>query len=66
MLLTDKCLGFKRDYPNLTPSAENQHEYLEKLQEYMKDFFKTALKAPDAECIMVARETLLEILCKVC
>jgi hypothetical protein len=32
----------------------------------MKDFFKTALKAPDADCIMVARETLLEILCKVC
>jgi hypothetical protein len=30
-VLTDKCLGFKRDYPNLTPSAENQHEYLEKL-----------------------------------
>jgi len=32
----------------------------------MKDFFKTALKAPDAECIMVAKDTLVEILCKVC
>ena len=66
MVLTDICVGFKRDYPSLTPSAENQQEYLEKLQEYLKDFFKTALKAPDAECIMVAKDTLVEILCKVC
>lgn len=65
-VLTDICVGFKRDYPSLTPALENQQEYLEKLQEYMKDFFKTALKAPDAECIMVAKDTLVEILCKVC
>jgi hypothetical protein len=30
-VICDVYEGFKRDYPNLTPSAENQHEYLEKL-----------------------------------
>lgn len=65
-LLFLNLIAFKKDYPDLTPTAENQQEYLTKLQEYLQDFFKVAVKAPDVDGIMVAKDTVVDLLCKVC
>jgi len=59
-------VAFKKDYPNLSSTTENPKEYIEKLHEYLKDFFKTALKAPDFDGIMLAKDSVFELLCKVC
>lgn len=59
-------IAFKKDYPDLNPTVENQQEYLTKLQEYLQDFFKVAVKAPDVDGIMVAKDTVVDYLCKVC
>jgi hypothetical protein len=59
-------IAFKKDYPNMSSTTENPKEYMEKLHETLKEFFKNALKAPDAEGIMVAKDNIFELLCKVC
>lgn len=64
--LFNNILGFKKDYPSLNPSTTPPQEYLDKLREYLKDFFTEAIKAPDSDGIMVAKDTVVEMLCKVC
>jgi hypothetical protein len=50
----------------LSSTTENPKEYIEKLHEYLKDFFKNAVKAPDEEGIVLAKDSIFELLCKVC
>lgn len=50
----------------MSPSTDASQEYLDKLHSYLRDFFRTSINAPDDEGIMVAKDTVFELLCKVC